>query len=258
MQKVNLVAAGQWSDFRLNVIASLVAAIVFGIAIYIYRKRLWPLWEALRSAWRLHSSLSSINMRAFNRSRADYNYRKNAKTICEYIATAKSSLKIVSFSLITGIQFEEFGSTIQKLVENHPPVEVDISVLDPDDVAVMRAICQAYDMRAEALSESIRTTMERLLVLRSKMKPDAQHKLRLRYHRVIPFASAILIDFDEPHGRIQIETKAYKTGLATSWGFELGAGGKHPFYRTLADAYCKLIEDAEDVQSSADANPPSD
>lgn len=239
-----------WDAFAIGVGTSLVATVIAAAVAILYHAKLQPSLATLWAFLRLYRTLGSIDMRAFHRSRDDYKKRRSAGTITAYIGTAESSLKIVSLSLITGVQFEEFGKEIRRLVEQDRPVDVEISLLDPRKAQLMEAIAPVYGQSAGAVSTHIKTAMENLLKVRDDLKGETRSRLRLYFHSTIPFASAILIDIESPvRGRIQIETKAYKTGLDKSWGFELGARGKHPLFHTLAEGYKELIKDSEQIAS---------
>jgi hypothetical protein len=241
-----------WGEVAISVVGSIIVAIAIPLAIIGHKRGLRPTFEAIKSFFRLYWVLSSIRMSRFNRSREDYKKcRKGGKTIGGYVSTATSSLKIVSFSLITGIQYEELSKALEALVQREQPVTVDISLLDPRKNELTRAIAPAYDASAHAFSSDIHTALDNLFRLKNSLRADARNRLRIHIHKAIPFGSAILIDHDdEKRGRIQIETKGYKSGLNLSWGFELRAGGSHALYKTLVQAYTQLIEDGEELQES--------
>jgi hypothetical protein len=237
-----------WTKNGSGILTSLIATILTACLAVVYRARLQPIFTACSKAITLYSTLHSIDMRAFNRSRDDYKRRRTGDSISRYIGTARFSLRIVSFSFLTGMHFEDVAKQLRSLVERDMPVDVEISLLDPRKADLVSAISPAYGISPSALASHIQSAMDNLVSMRRSIRADAQPHLKLYFHSVIPFASAILIDCDQPDGRIQIETKAYKSGLDKSWGFELGNHGSHPFYSTLADAYKLLIKDAEPIQ----------
>lgn len=242
-------SSSNWEALAIGLIAALIAAAVVPLIIQIHRHGFRPTFDAIKSFFLLYWSLSSIGMTRFHRSREDYKkYRKGGKTIGGYVSTATSSLKIISFSLVTGIQYQELSKALETLVHREHPVTVDISLLDPRKNELTRAIAPAYDKNADAFSADIYTAIDNLFRLKNGLKTDARSRLRIYIHKAVPFGSAILIDHeDEKNGRIQIETKGYKSGLDLSWGFELRAGGKHSLYKTLVCAYTQLIQDGQEL-----------
>lgn len=244
----NVSSGGFAGPYCLGIATSLLATIIASIAVVAAKRGIGPAWAAVRSFLRLHATLGSINMHRFNRSREDYALnRRGAATISAYVSSAKVSLQIVSFSLVTGIQFEELCTALRFLLERAKPVDIDISLLDPRLDQLMQAIAPSYTMKPDVLVSSIHTTIEHLFALKNDLSPSARNHLKIHVHRAIPLGSAILIDAQQPTGRIQIETKAYRTGLGKSWGFELRAGGKHDLYQTLVNSYRQLVIDGEEL-----------
>lgn len=62
----------------------------------------------------------------------------------------------------------------------------------------------------------------------------------------MPIASVILLDAEEPHGRLQIEIKPYKSPRTASFALELSERG-HELYDTCANAWLQLIDDSPDL-----------
>lgn len=241
--------AAIWDSLLIGAAGSILAAIVIGVVVLWHKRGFVPVFDSLRAFLRLYWCLSSIRMTRFTRSREDYKrHRKKGSTVAKYACSAKSSLKIVSFSLITGIQIEgEFAVALRDLFEKNSSIRVDISLLDPRKDELVQAIAPSYALSTEAFRGAVHAAIDQLFELRRNLRPDSAARLRIRVHRAIPFGSAILIDTENPDGRIQIETKGYKSGLDSSWGFELRAGGRHPLYKTLVRAYEDLMNDGEEL-----------
>ena len=226
----------------------MVAAILCGIAVVIARRGGRATFEAIVAFLRLYWYLSSIRLSRFTRSRKDYKGRPGGESISGYVATARSSLKMIGFSLMTGIQYEELTKTILSMVQREKPVMVDISLLDPRRNELAIAIAPSYTQTPDAFMHCVYTSIDNLFEIKGRLPEAVRSRLRIRVHRAIPFGSAILIDADDDErGRIQIETKGYRSGLEFSWGFELRAGGRHGLYKTLQTAYEDLLSDGEEL-----------
>lgn len=237
-----------WPSVLLAIALNIIAGFFVIWIVAGHKRGIRPTVETIRTFVRLYSTLSSIRLVRFNRCRADYErHRKTGRTISNYIATAKSSLKLVSFSLITGIHHEGVTKTLQNLLEQNSTIGIDISLLDPRERNLIRAIAPSYGVHFEAMCQDIFDGIDKLFDFKENMRTECRARLHIRVHKVIPFGSAILIDVDEKTGRIQIETKGYKCDLESSWGFEVLAGGRHPFYRTLAEAYKNVVQDSEEL-----------
>jgi hypothetical protein len=250
----NLLAASWFPGIAQSIIAALILA---GLGlIWKGRSRIaafWSFWSFYRRNRLLLDSIRSINMRRFTRTRSDYREnRADTATIGAYVETAKHDLKIVGFTLITGVHFHELSESLLKMMKRDSPVEISVSLIDPRQNMLMHAIAPSFDCSAADFRAKVREALRKLLAIRESVPPERREGFKIFVHKAIPFGSAILIDTDHPDGRIQIETKAYKANLEQSWGFEIQAGGTHEFYHTLVTAYEKIIEDGAQVRDLTD------
>lgn len=242
-----MLAAGTLTGFVPGVLSSLVASILF-VVLLVFTKGFRPTLAVIGSIFKLHRCLHEIQLTRFTRSREDYNsFRTHAPTIDAYVSTAHHQLQMISISLATGITFDGLCRSLRQLVERNTPVDVAISLLDPRIDGLMSAIAPALDTTPDQLASSIGSALDRLCTLRRELPANAKRHLSIYVHRAVPFASAILIDPDEPTGVIQLEMKAYRVPFKSSFGFELKNGGKHQLYSTLVTAYRSLLHDAEEV-----------
>lgn len=181
---------------------------------------------------------------AFYQSRKDYvKYRTDASEIDSYVSTANHSLHMVSINLMTGLLFDDLCSTLEKKLESNSNFSVTISLLNPWKDELMMALSPALNLEYEKLAESIKVTLAELSKVRQRLSKQIQDRFEIRVHNVIPFGSAIIIDGDTGKGKIQIETKTYKSPFNKSFAFEISDRGNNELFMTLLNGYCRLIEE---------------
>jgi hypothetical protein len=248
------VLAQVGADLPVATLVKVLAGAAAAVIAFVFRRiivaGLRALWSLAQSNIRHHNRLSSIRLVNFNRDRQDYQKRywrgENRESICSYIASTKKEIVIVSISFVTGVQFEEIADTVRKMLD--AGVRVYISLLNLHSTSLINSVSQTLSMAPSELRHQIAGSLRCLQDLRASLSSDARLRLHLSCHRTLPFASAIIIDPDEPEGTIQLETKPYKAGIANSFGFTLQAGGSHPLYSTLVSSYRRLIRDGQEIQ----------
>ena len=194
--------------------------------------------------------IEATGLTAFYPSRKYYKYRKGAESIDSYINTAKKSVIMVSINLMTGVPFDGVCDCLKKKLENSENnFSAIISLLNPEKSNLIFSISPALPETQEELSNSINSTLERLIKLRESLQTNAKQRFDIRVHEALPFGSAIIIDHEEDFGRIQIETKPYKAKLNESFAFEVCPFGDSIFFNSLVTGYMKLIEDGQSIIS---------
>jgi multisubunit Na+/H+ antiporter MnhG subunit len=218
----------------------------FWLVLFVIKTGWKEAMPTLRTFWRLSSTLNSVGMVAFNRSRDDYSrFHASAKSVAAYASQAKRELEIVSITLASGIQFDGLCNALRHLLEAEPSVLVTISLLNPFHQHLMQSVCSAHEIEADTMAAQIKDNLNKLSDFKLKLSQKAQNNFKIRVHNTLPIASAILIDCSENYGRIQLETKTYRTHFRNSFGFELKYGGVHPMYATLVQSYRVLVADGE-------------
>ena len=189
---------------------------------------------------------SDAGLTAFYQSRDDYGkYRKDASSIDRYVSTAKHSIHMVSINLMTGLPFDDLCAAVkEKLEGGNESFEFQISLLNPWNVNLMGALAPVLNVKSGKLSQSIMDSLEALLDAKSKLSEDAQRRFTIKVHDAIPFGSAIMLDAFHDEGRIQIETKSYKTPVRKSFAFEITNNAESEIFLTLRDGYGLLLDEA--------------
>ncbi|CAG0933205.1 cGAMP-activated phospholipase [Planctomycetaceae bacterium] len=197
--------------------------------------------------------IEAAGLSAFYPSRAFYADRRGAASIDRYVATARSSLVMVSINLMTGVPFDGLLDVLErKLGTKDACFTATISLLNPRRQPLMEAVAPVLSLTPAELAGVITQTSQKLLHFRRSLSAAAQTRLTLKLHDAVPFGSAILIDHSEPDGRIQIETKAYKAPVRKSFAFEVfRTGGEEDLYDTLLQAYQQLIADGCEMSAVA-------
>lgn len=195
----------------------------------------------------LTQALTEAGVSRFFSSREDYRrYRDSRDTIGKYVSLAVTSIEMVSINLASGHDMEQVADTFEAAIMRPAPVLVRISLLDPNRSYLIESIAPVLDVSSESLIARIRDTINSLAEVRAERLPRQRRQyLEVWCHKVLPNASAILLDADAKDGRVQLETKGFRTGMGKSWGFEVRAGTG--FFDTLRDSYRHLIDDGRQV-----------
>lgn len=221
------------------------------------RAALGPCANQIRNSmqkYRLHTEkidnqlleqIKNVGLSAFYSSRDDYaKYRTDAASIDRYINTAQRTLKIVSISLITGIQFDDVITVLRNRLCNQNDFQVTISLLNPFNKELYLALAPLFDTDHNALLKETKKSLRKLFLLKSELPTDAQERFDIKVHNAIPCGSAILIDEGDVGGKIQIETKPYKVVWRKSFSYEIENDSHSAiFFETICSSYNKLIDD---------------
>lgn len=180
---------------------------------------------------------------AFYPSRDYYaKFRKDCSTIDKYINTATTSIIMISINLMTGIAFTDICNVIKKKL-SIPNFQVTISLLNPSCDYLMRSVASVLSKTEKELSKEIYSTLTNLFRFKNSLQNSSLKKrFILKVHNSLPFGSAIMIDTDSS-GKIQIETKPYKSILNKSFGFEAIDTGANSVYHSLLEGYTSLLKD---------------
>lgn len=196
----------------------------------------------------LVQALVEARVNRFFSSRDGYRkYRDSRDTISQYVSQANESIEMVSISLATGHDMEQVADAFETAILRHrQPVRVVVSLLDPDLDYLLQSIAPVLGFSSTSLSQRINDTIASLVELRQERLPrNKRGYLEVWCHRVLANASAIILDADGEAGRVQLETKGFRTGMGKSWGFEVLSGSE--FFMTLRDSYRSLIQDGRRV-----------
>jgi hypothetical protein len=189
------------------------------------------------------AQIRTVGLSAFYASRDDYaKYRADAMSIDQYIDTAKKTLKMVSVSLLTAIQFDGVLHVLKSRLETQEDFRVVISLLNPYRDELYIALAPFFNESCRTLKNKTKESLKALYNLKSGLRKGVGERFEIRVHNAIPFGSAIMLDEDAIGGRIQIEVKPYKEGWRKSFAYEIENDGG-VFFATIRRSYMRLIED---------------
>ena len=172
--------------------------------------------------------------------------RGGRDSITSYIGKAEYSLRVVGINLMTGNTLESILETFKAMIcRPGAPVNVILSLLDPEQDHLMKTIAPNLGLGATEVSDQIHKLIARSLLFHSSLDPALRSSFELHCHPSLPSASAIMIDIERQTGVIQLETKAYSRPGIEAFGFEVGYGSE--LYASLRDGYLKLIADGRRV-----------
>lgn len=193
--------------------------------------------------------LSNIGLSAFYASRDDYGkYRKSGSSIDRYISGATNSICMVSITLATGIPVDDICSVFNKKLKQNKSFSIVVSLLNPFNEDLYKAIMPIFKQSAKALQNNTISALKTLADFRNTLDKNEQERFIIKVHQTLPFGSAIILDGDREHGKIQIETKPYGVGMRKSFAFEIENNGGE-FYETLKQGYYELIKDGISLDS---------
>ena len=191
----------------------------------------------------LAHSITKAGLSAFVPTRDDYkDFRRGHHNISSYIETAQKNVTLISVSLATGVEFEALATKIKDMIENKKVAFV-ISLLNPDNNALMESVAPIFAYSTKELSRKIKNSLKNIHNMKKTLSMDNQKKIDIRVHNTLPFGSAIMLDCEEDgttYGRIQIETKPYKVEYNGSFAFEIT---NHTTNKLFSNLYmgCNLL-----------------
>lgn len=198
----------------------------------------------------LSEQISAIGLNSFFSTRDDYNkYRASTPSIDRYINTAKSSIELVSITLTTGIQIDDICTVIANKINKQRDFRVTISLLNPFRDELYMALEPVFGTDYSTLQSRTKDALKRISQLKKSLPTQNQERLSIKMHNALPFGSAIILDGNFEHGKIQIETKPYKVGMRKSFSFEIINDG-NSFYNTIKSSYYELIDDGDPYEDS--------
>jgi transcriptional regulator with XRE-family HTH domain len=196
----------------------------------------------------LLQGLAEARVTRFHPSRHYYSLlREGRSTISDYVAQATVSLEMVSINLATGMELERVIDTFESmLLRPKSTMRIVVSLLDPKQTYLMKSIAPVVRAQPKTLALRIQDTLQALDDFRrDRLPPRKAEQFEVYCHQVLPNSSAIIIDGDEEHGLLQLETKGYKMGMDKSYGFECQAPSE--FFVNLRDSFRHLITDGRRV-----------
>ena len=201
----------------------------------------------LKLSQKLNQGIEAAGLTAFIPSRHYYAIlRPDASSIDRYIATAKSSVILISINLMTGLPYDDFCSVLEPKLEDRDNVfTATVSLLDPRREELLAAIAPIFRMSPGDLRDQIVKAVQDLTEFKGRLSATAKERLILNVHKAMPFGSVIMLDHREETGRIQIETKPYNASIGKSFGFEVVPSGASGLYKALAEGFEDLLHDGE-------------
>ena len=190
--------------------------------------------------------VKETGLTAFYPTRDYYTTRKDASSIHNYVDQAKEKLVMVSINLVTGINFDDLRKVLERKLENrNNKFEATISFLNPEKEYLMESLCDVFEKSKEEIAKDINERIILLKNFRKQLSANAQKRLTINVHNSIPFGSAIIMDYDKPFGRIQIETKAYKVPMGKAFAFEVVPMRQNGIFNNLLEGYLTLINEGQ-------------
>lgn len=196
----------------------------------------------------LSSRLSTIGLRKFYTSRDDYSKYRGAGNLQEYLRRAKKTIHIVAYWLSHGNEMEGIAEELVTLIHSNSALTVTVAIISPTSPS-RESLASYLDVKVEELTSRIQSSLEKLAGAREKLSPKEKMRFALKVYDTLPAASTIMLDANEPNGKIQVDLKLYKTARQFSIGFEVERG-EDGFYDRLREATLQSLDDATDFNAA--------
>ena len=224
--------------FLLGVAASVSAAGLVAIVAVLWRSRSSSLRSQL-TGWSASRRLAEAGLSNFYRSRADYARYRNSADLGGFLRLAERSVHMVSYWLAQGVEMEHLGAGLKDLILSRQHLTVTISVIDPD-APFIGLLADHLGLPDEQIVQRIRGSLTVLDGVRTALPSEERHRLRLLTSTALPVASFILLDVDEPGGRIQMDVKPFRLPRSQSVTFEF-RGTDTYLYKTLRGSALQVL-----------------
>ena len=194
------------------------------------------------SQWELMSRIQRLGVTNFYGSRSDYVTHRGAPRLTDYLSSADSSIKVAAYWMAHGNEAEAIAVPIAKLAEEKRALQIQIAVISPKS-PVLSSLAEYLDVDLDDLRGRIRSSLRNLDRAREELSTHAKTRYSILVYDSLPIASVIMLDTDQPGGRIQIDIKPYRAPRDSSFGLELSGQG-HPLYDVCLKAWTELMTSA--------------
>ena len=200
----------------------------------------------LRSASRhIAERIRQEGVSCLHLSREDYQpSRGGTGSLSNYLNLSTTSIQMISVSLRVTNDENDLVKLFEKKLNSEASFKVAVSLLDPVSPAA-GCIAASLGLDSDAMREEIFTMLDKLIYLKARMHEDSRKRLRVMIHETLPMGSAIMLDATPNSGRIQVETKLYRSPRSESFGYEVLAPS--PFFSRNYEAWEKLVSDSREV-----------
>lgn len=243
------------SSFLVGVLSSVVAAVLVGV---VARSRGWFSfsWRSLTRSVMLQRRIEASGITNFYASRDDFAKYRGAPRLLDYLTLANNSIRIAAYWMAHGVEMEGIAQGLAAMTKPPKRLNITIAIIDPT-APYISALASYLDMDPDELRARARSSLLKLWQARQGLAEDERARLHLKVCTTSPIASVIMLDPEEPDGRLQIDVKAYKTPRNFSFAFEL-RHEDHYLYRLCRDAWIRLLLEAEDFNPELHINAPND
>lgn len=165
------------------------------------------------------------------------NYRESDKdsNIESYLSKATSSIRIISVSLNNAINYHGLIRQLESLLRKNRSLKLTISLLDPDSDYLIKVMAPILNQEVEILRSNIIKSIQALFKLCDN------RNIQIYLHNTIPFGTIIAVDEKNDGGSVIVETKPYKTAIATSFSYRLLNSENSVLFRNIMEG-CDNIE----------------
>lgn len=181
----------------------------------------------------------------FYASRDDYYRYRGAPQLLDYLSLATKSIRIAAYWMSHGIEMEGIAQSLAKMAKPPRNLDITIAIIDPT-APYIPALASFLNMSARELIFRAQLSLSKLWEARENLLPEERTRFKIKVYSSVPIASVIILDAEQPDGRLQLDFKAYKVPRHFSFAFELRNRGRYLF-DLCRDAWTRLLDEAEDL-----------
>lgn len=198
------------------------------------------IWRFLSRHADAHRRLEESGFTNFFASRADYvRYRGD---LIDYLSLAKTSVRVAGYWFAHGTEMAGLADAIADLVRPPKNLQITIAVIDPN-ACYLDELARYLDMEPDEVRSRVQMSLKRLWAARGLLSKPEQERFALKVYDTIPIASVIMVDPEEPDGRLQIDLKPYKVPRSQSFAFEL-SGPNGDLYVRCRNSWMRLLDES--------------
>lgn len=152
-----------------------------------------------------------------------------------------------------GVEMENIGNTLREFILTRRHLTVVVSMINPE-AAFIPVLADHLGLTEEHVRQRITASLAVMHATKAGLPIEEQHRIHVLVSDALPVASYIMIDVDEPDGRIQLDIKPYKLPRQSSFTIEF-RGPETYLYGTLRTTALQILANARPYMPRLDALP---
>ncbi|WP_460399181.1 hypothetical protein [Actinophytocola sediminis] len=223
-----------------GVLSSLIASVLIALATWWWRRRS-PALRRGRKARSAARRFTRAGLSNFFSSRADYARYREDGSLLGYLRLAKKSIHIASYWMAHGVEMENIAEGLARLVQANRELVVQVAIVNPTG-EYCPGLAHYLGLAEQDLRNRAEASLRTMRKARAELGEIDRARFDVRVYQFVPTASFILLDVNEPNGRIQMDIKPFQVNRQASVSMEF-SGPASSLYVLFRDSTLRHLDD---------------